>query len=88
MERNLIKDFWACGDTHIIEFAIERARLNRHERQVLELMLDECYTQEQVAEKLEMSTRRVQEWWYSATDKLLNIPWVMAYALELRKGRD
>ena len=84
MDRSLIKDFWACGDNQIIEFAIMRARLNRMEKEVLRLLLDECMTQEQASEHLDISTRNLQNWWYSATDKLLSIDWVMAYAKSLR----
>lgn len=79
----LIKAFFNCGDDQIIEFAIIRAHLNRQEKEVLRLMLDECYTQEQTAEKLNYSTRKIQEVWYSAIRKLLSIPWVKAYATEL-----
>lgn len=84
MDRSLLKEFWNCGDNQIIEFAISRARLNRRERNVIHMMLDECMTQEQIAEKTDCSTRRVQEYWYSAADKLLSIPWVSAYARSLR----
>ena len=83
-DRSLLYDFWNCGDSQIIEFALMRARLNRHEREVVHLMLDECMTQEQVAEAINYSTRRTQEFWYSASKKLLGIPWVMAYAASLR----
>lgn len=81
---SLIKSFWGCGDNQIIEFAIVRARLNRRERQAVELILDECMTQEQAAEVMCVSTRRFQDYWYSATNKLMAIPWVMAYAKELK----
>lgn len=84
MHRSLIRDFWNCGDNQIIEFAIVRAHLNRNEREAVRLMLDECMTQEQGAEALNISVRSFQEYWYSATDKILNIPWVLAYAKELR----
>ena len=85
MDRTLIKAFWGCGDNQIIEFAIIRARLNRREKQAVSLMLDECLTQEQASEEMCVSTRRFQEYWYSATDKLLSIPWVAAYAKELKQ---
>lgn len=84
MDRSLLKDFWNCGDNQIIEFAISRARLNRYEKIVVHMMLDECLTQEQIAEKIDCSTRKVQDNWYSAADKLLNIPWVSAYAKSLK----
>ena len=83
MDRTLINAFWACGDDQIIQFAMTRAHLNRIERDVLCLILDDCMTQEKVAEELGYSTRRIQSYWYSAVDKLLNIPWVSAYAKEL-----
>lgn len=83
MERSLLKAFWNCGDNQIIEFALLRARLNRIEREVVHLMLDECMTQEEVAEELDFSTRKIQDAWYSGADKLLAIPWVQAYAKEL-----
>lgn len=85
MDRTLIKYFWNCGDNEIIEFALVRARLNKREREVIGLILDDCLTQEQAAEKLSCSPRRLQEYWYSATDKLLHIGWVLAYA-EYIKG--
>jgi len=85
MERNIIKYFWSCGDNQIIEFAIIRARLNRNEKEILHLMLDECHTQEKAAEKMDISTRRAQEYWYSATEKVLSIPWVYEYAMALRR---
>lgn len=80
MDRSLIRIFWGCGDDQIIEFAKMRAHLNRHEKEALRLMLDECFTQEETAEMMDISVRRLQGIWYSATDKLLNIPWVRAYA--------
>lgn len=85
MDKSLLKAFWNCGDNQIIEFALVRAHLNRQEKDVINLLLDECMTQEQTAEALDWSTRKVQEVWYTAAAKLLAIPWVMAYALELSK---
>lgn len=84
MDRELLRCFWNCGDNQIIEFAMLRARLNSKEKQVLELMLDNCLTQEETAERMGYSTRRVQEFWCSAAKKLLNIDWVKAYAISLR----
>ena len=83
---NLIKAFWNCGDNQIIEFALLRAHLNRMEKEVVKLLLDECLTQEQIADCLNCSTRKVQDEWYSAIGKLLSIPWVKAYAKELDKS--
>lgn len=84
MDRELLKCFWNCGDNQIIEFAILRARLNSNEKKVLEYILDECLTQEETAEIMEYSTRRVQDFWCSAVKKLLNIDWVRAYAISLK----
>lgn len=84
MDRNLLSLFWNCGDNQIIEFACIRAHLNRHEKDVIHYMLDECMTQEDTAEVMGYSTRRIQEFWYSGADKLLSIPWVIAYAKSLR----
>ena len=84
MDKSLLTYFWNCGDNEIIEFALMRAHLNKREREVIHFMLDECMTQEEVAEKINFSTRRVQEFWYSGAKKLLNIPWVSAYAKELK----
>lgn len=84
MDRSLLKEFFNCGDDQIIQFAIMRAHLNRNEKNVIESMLDECLTQEATAEKLDLSVRTTQEIWYSASKKLLSIPWVSAYARELR----
>lgn len=83
MDRGLIRAFWNCGDSQIIEFAMTRARLNRHERDVLCYLLDDCKTQEQTAEAMDLSTRKVQSLWYSACDKLLAIDWVAVYSREL-----
>lgn len=87
MDRNLIKYFWNCGDDQIIEFAMMRARLNRNEKMVLQLSLDECLTQEQIAERMDTSTRNIQKIWSSAGDKLLGIDWVMEYSVALKKRR-
>lgn len=86
VDYSLLKFFWNCGDNEIIEFALMRARLNRKEREVVHLLMDECMTQESAAEKLDLSTRRVQEIWYTGAGKLLRIPWVRAYASELKQG--
>lgn len=84
-DRSLLYAFWHCGDSQIIDFAIQRARLNRKETEVIRLIMDECYTQEETAEAMNYSVRRVQAFWYSASDKLLSIPWVVAYGHELLK---
>lgn len=84
MDRGLIKYFWDFGDSQIIEFAMIRARLNRREKEAVSLLLDECYTQEKAAEVMDISVRNVQKIWYNAADKLLSIPWVVAYAKELK----
>lgn len=85
MDRELLTYFFNCGDNDIIEFAIMRAHLNRREKDVIRLIMDECMTQEEIAERLSYSTRRVQDFWYSGAKKLLNIPWVKAYALSLKE---
>lgn len=85
MDKNLLKVFWNCGDNEIIEFALARARLNRLEHEVVSLMLDECRSQEEIAERMGHSTRKIQDIWYSASNKLLRIPWVYAFAKELSK---
>lgn len=82
--RELLTLFFNCGDNDIVEFAILRARLNKREKEVIHLMLDECMTQEETAESMNYSTRRVQEFWYSGAKKLLNIPWVKVYAESLK----
>ena len=84
MNRELLTYFFNCGDNGIIEFAMLRARLNRREREVIECLFDECLTQEETAERMGYSVRRVQQFWYSAADKLLQIPWVKAYSDSLR----
>lgn len=87
MDKSLLKYFWNCGDSQIIEFAIMRARLNRNERTVLHLALDECRTQEQIAEQLDTSTRNIQKIWSSAAGKLLRIEWVYAYSVALKNKK-
>lgn len=84
MDRAILRAFWGCGDNYIIEFALLRARLNRQEKDVVTMMLDECMTQEQVAEKMDLSVRHVQTIWSSASGKLLSIPWVVSYGRELK----
>lgn len=83
----MIRAFWGCGDGQIIDFAITRARLNAKEKEVLYHLLDECETQEQTAESMYLSTRKVQNLWYSACSKLLKIDWVSVYANELIKRK-
>lgn len=85
MDKSLVKYFWNCGDSQIIEFALMRARLNRNERTVLHLALDECMTQEQIAEKIDTSTRNVQKIWSTAAGKLIGIEWVRAYSVALKE---
>lgn len=80
MDRNKIKYFWKCKDISIINLAQDRANLTRNEREVLRLLLTEERTQEQTAEIMELSVRKVQSLWYSATDKLLSIYWVLIIA--------
>lgn len=82
---NTLKTFWGCGDNDIIEFALMKARLNRKEKEVINLILDECLTQEEAAEKLDISVRKIQDLWYSASNKLLSIFWVSAIANEIDK---
>lgn len=82
--KELLYKFFNCGDNDIIEFALLKARLNRREREVISCMFDECMTQEQIAEAMNFSTRRIQDFWYSGAKKLLNIPWVKAYAISLQ----
>lgn len=77
---------WGCGDSSTIEFAILRARLNRKEKEVINLMLDECMTQEETAEELDISPRQVQILWRDAASKLMSIPWVVAYIEYLEKN--
>lgn len=86
MNRTLIKSFWDCGDSQIIEFAIARARLNAQEKEVIKLTLDDCKTQEQAAEILDISVRKLQDTWKKAVDKMLAIPWVRAYAEAIENG--
>ena len=88
MRSKLLRAFWNCGDGQLIEFAMLRARLNKKEHLVLTMVLDNCMTQEEIAEELNYSTRRIQDIWYSGADKLLRIPWVMTYAKELERGAD
>ncbi|MCQ2508389.1 MAG: hypothetical protein MJ097_06340 [Dorea sp.] len=82
----IIKAFWTCGDSQTINFAIMKARLNRSEKKVIIYILDEDMTQEEAAEHLNMSLRSLQNYWYSAVNKLIKIPWVVAYGKELMKN--
>ena len=86
-DRSLIKDFWNCGDGALIAYSVMRAKLNRMECEALRLLLDECMTQEEAAEAMDISVRRFQTYWYSAADKLLQLPWVVAYAGKVRRKK-
>lgn len=86
-DRSLIKDFWNCGDGALIAYSVMRAKLNRVECEALRLLLDECMTQEKAAEAMDISVRRFQTYWYSAADKLLQLPWVVAYAGKVRRKK-
>lgn len=86
-DRSLIKDFWSCGDGALIAYSVMRAKLNRMECEALRLLLDECMTQEEAAEAMDVSVRRFQAYWYSAADKLLQLPWVVAYAGKVRRKK-
>lgn len=86
-DNTMIRAFWGCGDSDIINYAITRARLNANERETLELVLDGCQSQEMAAESMGVSTRSLQAWWKSGVTKILNQPWARAYAAELARGR-
>lgn len=86
--KTLLQAFWGCGDNTAIEFAIVRANLNRKEKEVVHFIFDECLTQEQIAEKMDISVRQVQEIWYDASKKLLGIQWVRIYATELHRRKE
>lgn len=80
MDRCIIKEFWKIADSDLIKLAQDKANLTRYEREVLRLMLTECYTQEQTAEIMEISTRKVQDLWKTACDKILSIYWIKLIA--------
>lgn len=84
MDKSLLFSFFNCGDNQIIQFAILRAHLNKHERETIHYIIDECMTQEETAEVMNYSTRRVQQFWQTGSEKLLSIPWVEAYAKSLQ----
>lgn len=75
----ILTAFWNCGDDQIIQFALIRAHLNKKEEEVVKHILDDCLTQEECAELMGYSTRRIQDFWYNGMYKLLRIPWVNAY---------
>lgn len=87
MDKSLLRAFWDCGDSMTIEFAMMRARLNKKEEQVVRLLMDECLTQEQASEKMDISTRKLQDLWSSGLNKLLSIPWVKIYAEDLKNKK-
>lgn len=90
MRRRQMRAFWDCGDSGIIEYAIMRARLNDREKKVLIKTMDECKTQEEIAEEMYLSVRAVQGLWYDAQRKIMSLDWVKAYSNELimrEKGR-
>ena len=79
-----VKRLFSCADNDFIEYALKRARLNDNETRVLSEILDHCLTQEQTAEKLDISVRQVQNYWYSANEKLLSIKWVTSFINSLQ----
>ena len=81
--RDYIKAFWNCGDSRIVNLAIDSVELTDPELKILRLSLQACLTQEEIAEMLNLSPSYVQKVWYKATDKLLALPWVYCYGKEL-----
>lgn len=81
--RDYIKAFWNCGDSRIINLALDSVELTEPELKILRMCLKACMTQEEIAEVLNLSPSYVQKIWYKATDKLLALPWVYCYGKEL-----
>ena len=81
-----VRGLFACADNEFIEFAIKRARLNDNERRVLTEVIDHCKTQEETAEIMDISVRQTQNYWYSANEKLLSIPWVTSFINSFKDG--
>lgn len=81
--RDYIKAFWNCGDSRIINLALDSVELTEPELKILRMYLKACMTQEEIAEVLNLSPSYIQKIWYKATDKLLALPWVYCYGKEL-----
>ena len=61
MNRSLIKKLWKLGDKQFIDYALSCARLTLRERETVQYLLFDGLTQEQAAEKMNISTRGLQE---------------------------
>lgn len=80
-----MKTFWSCGDRVLIDFAKDKVGLNREEKEVLHLLLDDCRSQEKAAEIMDISRTKVQCYWNTACRKLLSQEWLKIYATVLEK---
>lgn len=60
MNRSLIKKLWKLGDKQFIDYALSCARLTLRERETVQYLLFDGLTQEQAAEKMDISTRGLQ----------------------------
>ena len=70
MNRSLIKKLWKLGDKQFIDYALSCARLTLRERETVQYLLFDGLTQEQAAEKMDISTRGLQGLWSCAFKKL------------------
>lgn len=69
MNRSLIKKLWKLGDKQFIDYALSCARLTLRERETVQYLLFDGLTQEQAAEKMDISTRGLQGLWSCAVKK-------------------
>nr|DAF03015.1 MAG TPA: putative DNA-binding protein [Caudoviricetes sp.] len=79
MNRSLIKKLWKLGDKQFIDYALSCARLTLRERETVQYLLFDGLTQEQAAEKMNISTRGLQGLWSCAVEKILLVPGTIPY---------
>ena len=63
MNRSLIKKLWKLGDKQFIDYALSCARLTLRERETVQYLLFDGLTQEQAAEKMDISA--LPSWWHA-----------------------
>ena len=87
MNRSLIKKLWKLGDKQFIDYALSCARLTLRERETVQYLLFDGLTQEQAAEKMDISTRGLQGLWSCAVEKILLVPGAIPYIKKKKKTK-
>lgn len=87
MDKSLVEIFLKCNDEQLIEYALLKAKISVKELRVLKLLINEGVSVPEAAYTMCISTARLQKIWDKASNKLLAIPWLVAYANELKERK-